>query len=112
RVGNNFKSVSYAGLVSDPLTVTQTASGLHLGGTFGVFYPGRLVAHLYDHEGMPVSKVALMNVTPLELVTLDKILQAPPAVAWLSVHLEDAQGADRGALGQVHLNPQESIQLK
>ena len=112
RVGNNFKSVSYAGLVSDPLTVTQTASGLHLGGTFGVFYPGRLVAHLYDYEGMLVSKVALMNVTPFELVTLDKILQVPPAVAWLSVHLEDAQGADRGALGQVHLNPQESIQLK
>jgi hypothetical protein len=112
RVGDNFKTVSYAGLVSDPLTVTQTAGGLKLGGSFGVFYPGQLVVHLNDREGMHISDIPLMNVSPLELVTLDKTIQVPPGVAWLSVHLEDAKGSDRGALGQVHVNPQEKIQLK
>lgn len=112
RVGDNFKTVSHAGLVSDPLTVTQTANGLKLGGTFGVFYPGRLVAHLYDHEGMHVKDVDLMSVSPLELVSLDQTINAPPQVGWLSVHLRDAQGSDRGALGQAHVNPQEKIQLK
>jgi len=112
RVGDNFKNVSYAGLISDPLTVTQTANGLKLAGTFGVLYPGHLVAHLYDHGGMHVKDVDLMDVSPLELVNLDKTIEAPPSVAWLSVHLVDAQGSDRGALGQVHLNPQEKIQLK
>ncbi|TAM81728.1 MAG: hypothetical protein EPN47_12980 [Acidobacteria bacterium] len=112
RVGENFKTVNYAGLVSDPLTVTQTAGGLHLGGSFGVFYPGRLIVHLYDREGMPISDVPLMNVSPLDLVTLDKTIEVPPGVEWISLHLEDAQGSDRGALGQVHVNPQEKIQLK
>ena len=112
RVGDNFKTVSYPGLISDPLTVTQTTGGLKLGGTFGVFYPGHLVAHLYDREGMSITDVTLMNVSPLDLVTLDKTIDAPPGVGWLSVHLVDAEGSDRGALGQVHVNPQEKIQLK
>jgi hypothetical protein len=112
RVGENFKTVSYAGLVSDSLTVARTGSGLRLGGTFGVFYPGRLVVHLYDREGMLIKDVPLMNVSPHDLVSLDKTIQSPPGVAWLSVHLVDPQGADRGALGQVHVNPPEKIQLK
>jgi hypothetical protein len=112
RVGENFKTVSYAGLVSDPLTVAQTTGGLKLGGTFGVFYAGRLIVHLYDRQGMPITDVPLMNVSPLDLVTLDKTIEVPPGVAWLSVHLEDAQGSDRGALGQVHVNPEEKIRLK
>jgi hypothetical protein len=112
RVGENFKTVSYAGLISDPLTAAQSAGGLKLGGSFGVFYPGRLIVHLYDRTGMHISDVPLMNVSPLDLVTLDKTIEVPPGVAWLSVHLEDAQGSDRGALGQVHVNPQEKIQLK
>jgi len=77
-----------------------------------VFYPGRLVAHLYDPDGMLVKDIELTNVSPLELVTLDKTIEAPPGVTWLSVHLEDAQGSDRGALGQVHVNPQTRIHLK
>lgn len=112
RVGDSFKTVHYAGLVSDPLTVTQTDGGLKLGGTFGVFYPGHLVVHLYDRQGMQITDVPLMDVSPLNLVTLDKTIDAPPGVGWLSVHLVDAQGSDRGALGQVHVNPQEKIQLK
>ncbi|HZT69033.1 MAG TPA: hypothetical protein VFC10_04705 [Terriglobia bacterium] len=112
RVGDNFKTVSHAGLVSNPLTASQTAEGLRLRGIFGVFYPGHLVVRLYDRDGMLIKDVDLMNVSPLELVTLDKTIETPSGVSWLSVHLEDAEGSDRGALGQVHVNPQERIQLK
>lgn len=111
RVGTNFKTVNDAGLISNPLTVTQTAGGLKLGGSFGVFYAGHLIAHLYDREGMPVTDVPLMDVSPLDLITLDKSIEVPSGVAWLSVHLVDADGLDRGALGEVHVNPQETIQL-
>lgn len=83
-----------------------------MAGTFGVLYPGHLVARLYDREGMHLKDVDLMNVSPLKLVNLDKTLDAPPSVAWLSIHLVDEDGSDRGALGQLHLNLQEKIQLK
>ena len=33
-------------------------------GTFGVFFPGRLVAHLYDEHGTELETLAVANVDP------------------------------------------------
>lgn len=111
RVGSSFQTVNDASIVSDPLTATRTADGVRLQGTFGVFYPGRLIARLYAHS-VNVQSIPLTTVSPLELITLDKTINAPAAVTRVTVHLEDLQGTDRGAVGETVVNAEEKIQLK
>ncbi len=47
RMGEDFKTTTWAGVYGKPLTATRTDAGLVLSGEFGVFYAGNLVAHLY-----------------------------------------------------------------
>jgi hypothetical protein len=74
-----------------------------LSGSFGVFYAGDLVAHFYGRGGGGNAK--LMSVTPTEPVHLQITVQAPPNTTRVSVHLVDAQGQDRGPLGEVPVRP-------
>ncbi|HTZ74746.1 MAG TPA: hypothetical protein VMB47_12555 [Candidatus Aquilonibacter sp.] len=102
RMGADFKTTTWAGVVGTPLTATRTSDGLVLSGDFGVFYAGTLVAHLYP--GREVTQ-QLMPVTPFQPVHLQMTLQAPANIARVSVHLVDANGLDRGPLGEVLVNP-------
>ena len=99
RMGEDFKTTTYSGVVGTPLTATATPAGLLLAGNFGVFYAGDLVAHLYGRGGGTTEKV--MSVVPTEPVHLHTILHAPADTTRVSVHLVDPQGLDRGPLGEV-----------
>ena len=103
RMGEDFKTTTYGGVIGTPLTATATPAGLVLTGNFGVFYAGELVAHFYSRDGGATAK--LMSVTPNEPVQLQTTVQAPPNTTRVSVHLIDPSGLDRGPLGEVLVNP-------
>jgi hypothetical protein len=103
RMGEDFKTTTFSGVIGTPLTATATPSGLELSGSFGVFYAGDLVAHFYGRGGGSTAR--LMSVLPTEPVHLQSIIQAPPSTTRVSVHLVDAYGLDRGPLGEVLVRP-------
>jgi hypothetical protein len=102
RMGEDFKTATWAGVIGTPLTATRTADGLVLAGNFGVFYSGSLVAHFYPGRELTQQ---LMSVTPSEPVQLQTTVQAPANIARASVHVVDEKGVDRGPLGEVLVNP-------
>jgi hypothetical protein len=110
RMGEDFKTTTYSGVIGTPLTATATPAGLLLSGSFGVFYAGDLVAHFYGRGGRGTAK--LMSVTPIEPVQLQTTIQAPPNTTRVSVHLVDASGLDRGPLGEVLVNPPPAREVK
>jgi hypothetical protein len=110
RMGEDFKTTTYSGVIGTPLTATATPGGLVLSGSFGVFYAGDLVAHLYGRGGGSTAK--LMFVIPTEPVELHTTIQAPPNTTRVSVHLVDSQGLDRGPLGEVLVLPRDATNAR
>ncbi|MEO6909350.1 MAG: hypothetical protein ABI158_00300 [Edaphobacter sp.] len=105
RMGSDFKTTTYSGVVGTPVTAAATPAGLVLSGNFGVFYPGHLVAHYYNRGGEALGTAQLAPVTPLQPTQLQMTVQAPPETSRVSVHVVDAQGLDRGPLGEALVNP-------
>jgi hypothetical protein len=71
-----------------------------LSGGFGVFFPGKLVAILYDSRGRQTGITTLQTVSPLEFVMLHSEIAAAPETVRVSLHLLDEQGRDEGSLGE------------
>ena len=102
RVESEFHGATDAGLVVRPLRTTRLESGkVKLSGTFGVFFPGRLVAHLYNEHGAELNRVPVKDVDPAELVGLETEIVPAGKPARISLHLEDWNGSDRGSLQEV-----------
>jgi hypothetical protein len=107
RSGSEFHGVSDAGIIIRPLQATQLKNGkLKLSGSFGVLYSGRLVARLYSEHGSLLGITSVANVDPTEAVSLDTEIASTEKPSRLSLHLEDENGADRGALQEVHVQPE------
>jgi hypothetical protein len=104
RATPSLTGTSDAGAISEPLSATIANGSVQLVGTFGVFYPGRLVARFYSSSGVPLGSAPVGNVTPLKLVSLHQTVSAPAKSARVSLHLVDASGSDRGALGEVPIS--------
>ncbi len=108
RSGIEFHGVSDAGLVIHPLQVTRLQNGkLNISGSFGVLFSGRLVARLYSEHGALLGTVPVANVDPAEAVSLDAEIAPTEKPARLSLHLEDANGVDRGALQEVRVRTED-----
>jgi hypothetical protein len=109
RAGGEFHGVADAGIVVRPLDATRLATGhIRLSGSFSVFFAGRLVAHLYDEHGASVGILPLSPVDPAEIVQLDTELTPSAKPSRISLHLEDANGLDRGALQEVQVSASEN----
>ncbi|MGA8440674.1 MAG: hypothetical protein WB762_27900 [Candidatus Sulfotelmatobacter sp.] len=109
RSGSEFHGVEDAGVVVRPLRTTGLESGhIRLSGSFGVFFRGRLVAHLYNEHGASVGTVPLGPVDPADLVVLETELTPSAKTSRISLHLEDANGLDRGSLQEVQVNTVEN----
>jgi hypothetical protein len=109
RVGSEFHGVSDAGILIRPLQATRSENGkVKLAGSFGVFFPGRLVAHFYDEHGAALGTMALADVNPAEPVSLDMEIAPPGKPGRVSLHLEDSGGVDRGCLQEVPVGATES----
>jgi hypothetical protein len=103
RGSASFQGVSDAGVTLKPLHAAQSEAGkeIALTGAFGVFFSGKLVAHLYDGRGAVIGTRELEQVEPKDAVKLHATLREAAQAARISVHLVDANGLDRGALGEV-----------
>ncbi len=104
RMGSDFKTATYAGVIGQTLTATNSAGGIALTGEFGSFFAGQLEVRFYDRGGAKLSSAVLQTVTPLEMIHLQQTVQMPPDTARVSLHLVDSQGLDRGPLGETTLN--------
>jgi len=102
RSGSEFHEVSDAGIVASPLRGMLLDNGkMRLSGSFGVFFPGKLVAHFYDKHGSNTGILPLAEVSPADLVVLDMETAPQGKPVRVSLHLEDQAGLDRGALQEV-----------
>jgi hypothetical protein len=109
RVGVDLHAVTEAGIVVRRLQATlQDDTRVRLAGSFGVFFPGRLVAHLYGEHGALLKSIVMMDVDPSELVSLETEITAPKKPARISIHLVDRNGLDRGALQEAQVAPPEN----
>jgi hypothetical protein len=105
RMGRDFHTVTDAGLVGQPLAATREGGNINLSGSFGVFFPGKLEAYLYDRSGLGTAHVSLQSVNPQEEVELHNAIAAAKDVVRVSVHLVDRNQVDRGVLGEVFVTP-------
>jgi hypothetical protein len=103
RGNASFQGVSDAGVILKPLQAAQTegAKEIALTGAFGVFFSGKLVAHLYDGRGVAIGTRELERVDPKNPLKLQTVVNDEGQAARISLHLVDANGLDRGALGEV-----------
>jgi hypothetical protein len=104
RVGSEFHGVTDAGIVVTPLRVAyQEKDKIKLTGSFGVFFAGHLVAHLYDQHGSSLGTVRVAEVDPTAIVSLVTEVTPEKKPSRVSLHLEDENGLDRGAVGEVRV---------
>ena len=110
RVGVDLHAVTDAGIVVRRLQANhlQDETRVRLAGSFGVFFPGRLVAHLYGEHGALLNSVVMADVDPSELVSLETEIAAPKKPTRVSLHLIDRNGIDRGALQEVQVGAREN----
>ena len=104
RTESDIHGVTDAGILVRALRATPLNGGkVRLTGTFGVFYPGHLVAHFYDDRGAGLGTAPVADVTPTELVDLKTDITPAEKTARLSLHLVDQNGVDRGPLQEVRI---------
>jgi hypothetical protein len=101
--------VTDAGIVVRPLRAARLESGrIKLSGAFGVFFPGHLVAHLYNEHGAQLDSVPVKDVDPVELVGLETQIAPSEKTTRISLHVEDWNGLDRGSLQEVRVESREN----
>ena len=108
RVDRDFHGVSDAGIIARALQAMVLGNGkVKLSGIFGVFFPGKLVAHFYDEHGASIAILPVAEVSPEELAILNVETSPAGKPARVSLHLEDQKGLDRGALQEISLPTEE-----
>jgi hypothetical protein len=103
RTSKELSTVTPVGIIAHPLTATSTSKGIELCGSFGVLFPGKLVAHVLDAGGAEVSIVGLTNADPLIPMELNQTIELPEHGAAVSLRLTDEQGTDRGELSRARI---------
>jgi hypothetical protein len=102
RAGSEFHGVKDSGIVIHPLQCTLLEDGkLKISGSFGVLWPGRVVAHFYNDHGSSVGTLTLADVDPTKPLILDNQITPPQKTARVSLHVEDRNGTDYGSLAEV-----------
>jgi hypothetical protein len=103
RGDRDFQGVADAGVILKPLLAVRDAGAgqIKLSGSFGVFFSGKLVAHFYEAGGKSMGTQPLLEVDPRNPVLLRTAVTDPGRAGRVSLHLVDANGLDRGALGEV-----------
>ncbi|MBS1851163.1 MAG: hypothetical protein JST79_09650 [Acidobacteria bacterium] len=104
RAGQEFQGISDAGTIVAALQARKLGDGkVRLSGNFGVFFPGKLVAHFYNARGSAVVTLPVAEVRPSELVLLNVETAPGGDPVRVSLHLEDEHGLDRGALQEIKI---------
>ncbi len=105
RVPNPIVDAAWAGAISSPLAAEMSGQNVTLKGTFGVFVPGTLVAQFVTAKGEVIGQEKLQPVDPRNVVQVNKTLALPADAFRVSVFVQDANGENRGFLGNSILRP-------
>jgi hypothetical protein len=100
RAGAQFAGVADPGVIAEPLLAVRLASGLRITGSFGVFFPGRLVAHFLTASGVELGSLRLGNADPAELLNLNEQVEGPEGTGRVRISVEGGQGENHGVLGE------------
>jgi hypothetical protein len=103
RAGKGLMSVAPAGVTERGLVASWQPDGIHLSGSWGVFFPGNLQAHVFDQHGVERSVVALESVDPLKAVELNRTIKASSEATRIVIHLHGERGMDLGSLGEANI---------
>lgn len=99
RTGDAFQTVNQAGLVVEPLSAVGNGGKIHLAGSFGAFFPGKLEARVLDLNGKQIGVVSIGSADPGKLLTLDQEVSVSSAnAARVEIRLIDDAGNHRGLL--------------
>jgi hypothetical protein len=100
RADGQVRDVLNAAVILSPLAAVASNDSIVLSGAFGVFFPGKLQAHLFDSQGLERQTLDLISVEPQTRVQLRQEVRLSKRPARVSIHLVDDQGIDRGSLGE------------
>ena len=103
RLPNPVVKTAWVGAISKPLSAQATGSVVTLKGVFGVFVPGTAEAVFYSAMGKELSRQKLQAVDPRRVVRLERRVPLPADAFRVSVRVVDAEGQNRGFLGNVIL---------
>ena len=107
RAESDIRDVTDAGILVRPLQCLRLESDkVKLMGPFGVFYAGKLIAHVYDRHGARLAMTQVADVSPDALVNLQTEIAPGGKAARVSLHLVDENGIDRGPLQEVRVTGQ------
>jgi hypothetical protein len=104
RANKELKAVTSVGIVQHPFAASLTANRLQLSGSFGVFFAGKLYAHVFDPHGAESSVVELESVDPLQVAELNQPISVSPGASRVAIHLTNEQGVDCGSLGEAQIS--------
>jgi len=100
RASKELKTVTPVGIVERGLVGSLRAGHLQLSGSFGVFFAGKLNAHIFDLHGVESKVVEVKSVDPLRPVELNETIAVSPEATRVAIHLNDEKGNDRGILDE------------
>ncbi|MEJ2008380.1 MAG: DUF4380 domain-containing protein [Acidobacteriota bacterium] len=103
RLPNPVVKTVWVGAISKPLSGEVSGNKVTLKGVFGVFVPGTAEAVFYSAQGEELAHQDLQAVDPREVFGLNKTLVVPANAFRVSVRVVDAEGQNRGFLGNVIL---------
>jgi hypothetical protein len=90
RTRKGLRAVTAAGVIECPLVASLTANQLQLSASFGVFFAGRLNAHVFDPSGVESNVIELQYVDPLQAVELNRTISVPPGEAKIAEVRKDS----------------------
>jgi hypothetical protein len=107
-----FQTVKDSGLVLKPLRAVESSDGakIDITGTFGVFFPGQLVAYFYSSTGSAMGTQPVLAADPRKVVLLQNSVKFSGHPRRISLHLIDTNGSDRGSLGEVTIEGPDHAQ--
>ena len=97
------RNVTWAGVVSEPLSAEPKGDKVTLRGSFGVFHAGTREATFYNKLGQILAREDLGAIDPRDLYRLQKSVSLPQETFRITVGLRDADGESLGILGNVML---------
>lgn len=102
RADRGLISVAPAGLIERGL-VGSLPDAVHISGSWGVFFPGNLQAHVFERHGVEPSVRELASVDPHEAVELNRTITVSSEATRIVIQLHDERGADLGSLGEAEI---------
>jgi hypothetical protein len=100
RAGTEFAGVAEGGLIAEPLLAARTGPGVRISGSFGVFFPGRVIVQFMDARGEELTTLRFGNAEPAEPLKLSEEVKVPSGTRRVKVSVEGQHGENRGVLGE------------